>query len=108
MKRLLALSLLLAACAASRQPAPDERQQLEAARLQLAREEAELMGERAEARPLDCARARQLGDNICGLAERICALVARLPPDPGHANDCGDARTRCKAARERVKARCPG
>lgn len=106
MKRVLCLSLLVISCAMS--PAPAWRtQQLEAARQQLARDEAELMGTRADARPVDCPRARQLADNICGLAEQICELVARLPPDPARAGDCPDARTRCKAARDRVQARCP-
>jgi cytochrome c556 len=108
MKRALALFLLLAACAQAGPPMKAEPQQeLEAARQQLLRDEQELMGTRAESRPVDCARARQLADNLCAVAERICALVARLPADPAHAGDCADARGRCKAARDRVQGRCP-
>jgi hypothetical protein len=103
----LTLVLLAGACAAQ-YPRPDEREELEMAKQQLLRDERELAGPRAEGQPVECRRATQLADNICGLAERICALVARLPPEPARTNDCADARTRCKAARERVRGRCPG
>jgi hypothetical protein len=107
MKHLLAFSLLLAACA-SRAPEPDHtRLELEAARQELARDERALVGPQADGRPVDCPRATQLGDNICLLSERICALVARLPPEPANTAQCTDARTRCTAARERLKASCP-
>jgi hypothetical protein len=108
MKRALALCLLLAACAQAGPPMKTDRyQELEDARQQLLRDEQELMGTRAEGRPVECPRARQLADNICGVAEKICTLVARMPPDPAHAGDCADARGRCKGARDRVQGRCP-
>jgi hypothetical protein len=103
MKRLLALAVLLTACA--HQMRPDD--QLAADRQELARLESELIEMKAEGRPPDCPRASQLGDNICLLSERICALVARLPPDPAQSAQCTDARARCASARERVKAACP-
>jgi hypothetical protein len=107
MKQLLLVAILVAGCA-SRLSEPDHTwRELEAARQELARDERALAGTQAEGRPVDCPRATQLGDNICLLSERICALVARLPPDPANTAQCTDARTRCNAARERVKASCP-
>ena len=108
-------SLLFAACAHS-SSRPDEDQQpmtrddreLVAAREELAHSEGELGGLTAEARPVDCKRAAALSDTICALAERICVLVARTPADPTGPAQCTDARTRCKAARDRVQAACPG
>jgi len=104
MKKLLTLSIFLSACATSQLHHENE---LAADRQELARLEAELLTARADGRPVDCPRATQLGDNICRLSERICALVERLPPDPANTAQCTDARTRCAAARERVKASCP-
>jgi len=107
MKRLL-VALLLAGCATARyEPPHDTRRELEASRQQLARDEQALAGTQAEGRPVDCARATKLGDNICMLSERICALVDRLPRDPANTAQCTDARARCAAARERVKTACP-
>jgi hypothetical protein len=88
------------------EPEPDDYAQLEGARQELAAAERSLTAPGAEGRPIDCARATQLGDNVCALSERICALVARLPPDPARTAQCTDARTRCRSARERVKATC--
>jgi hypothetical protein len=106
MKRLL-VACLLAGCAAQ-SPRPDDTwRDLEAARRQLAQDEQALAGTNAEERPVDCPRASQLADNICTLSERICQLVERLPPDPGKTAQCTDARTRCAAARQRVKSSCP-
>jgi hypothetical protein len=112
MRRALAFTLLslVAACAMS-QPEPRHSadvtlRELEAARLELARDERALAGSRADGQTVDCAQATRLGENVCVLAERICLLVARLPPDPQRTADCTDARQRCQAARERVQARC--
>jgi hypothetical protein len=106
-KRLL-LCALLAGCASARYPEPpaDETwRELQAAKRQLAQSEQELAAAKAEGRPVDCARATKLGDNVCMLSERICTLVQRLPPE--NAAQCTDARARCAAAREKVKAACP-
>jgi len=106
MKRVL-FCLLVAGCAAARPEPDDTRRALEAARQQLAREEQALAGAQAEGRPVDCARATKLGENICMLSERICALVERLPRGPENTAQCTDSRARCAAAREKVKAACP-
>lgn len=106
MKYSLCLCVFLTACA-SVAPEPDRTQrELEAARQELARDEQALAGPQADGRPIDCPRATKLGDNICQLSERICALVGRLPPDPATTAQCTDARARCQAAREKVKAAC--
>jgi hypothetical protein len=55
---------------------------------------------------VDCTRAARLRDNICGLAERICALLDGERPEPDGPQRCAASRTRCKAARERVAAVC--
>ena len=108
-------SLLITACAhTSARPDEDQRPmtrddpELVAARERLDRSEGELGGLMAEARPVDCKRAAALGETICALAERICVLVARTPADPSGPAQCTDARTRCKTARDRVQAACPG
>jgi hypothetical protein len=106
MKRLL-LALTLAGCAAPYPRPDDSRRELQAARQQLARDEQALAGTQAEGRPVDCPRAHQLADNICMLSARICVLVEGLPRDPANTAQCTDARARCAAARERVKAACP-
>jgi hypothetical protein len=105
MKRLL-LAVLLAGCAAQHPRSGDAWRELEAARHELARSEQALAGTLAEGRPPDCARAAELGDNICALSQRICALVERLPPSPDNTAQCTDARARCASARARVKSGC--
>jgi hypothetical protein len=71
----------------------------------LRRAEGELGAARAQAAP-DCTRACTLVADICGLAEKICAIAARVPPDDPVAARCADGRARCARARNDTADRC--
>ncbi|MCA9574038.1 MAG: hypothetical protein H6726_05410 [Sandaracinaceae bacterium] len=48
----------------------------------------------------DCATAAALGDRVCDLARRICALATPSP-------HCAEAAQRCERARARIRGACP-
>ena len=120
-KRALAAAaacLLMAACAAApvregggppRPPSAasaDDLRHIDDAAQAMRAGEAELEAHRAEADQPSCARACLLQQNICGLAERICAIAASYPPGDPVAARCVDARARCGRARQAVASRC--
>jgi hypothetical protein len=111
----LALALALTGCASAHRPgapgpAVTPADEVAAREAELARATAELerleLGVAAGATRAGCDRAAELVDNICALAERICAAAARAPELPSGPVRCGDARARCRAARDRI-ARAP-
>ena len=55
----------------------------------------------------DCDAARDLRDQICELAERICAISEAHPDERVAAHRCGDGNTRCERARNDVGNTCP-
>jgi hypothetical protein len=94
-----------AGCAAvsrSGQPADD----LRAAEAELDSRASELSSVFVNRNAVDCGRAGRLRDNICTLAERICALAADAPQEKSGPGRCSNARGRCRLARERVAAAC--
>jgi outer membrane murein-binding lipoprotein Lpp len=103
------LFVLVTGCASSKplRHGSDE-DELAAAEHQLARDVAALAAPTAEGRPVDCARAASLRDNICLLADRICVLVGRDGTIPDGPARCERARLRCREARARVNAVCVG
>jgi hypothetical protein len=52
---------------------------------------------------IDCVEAERLRDQICTLADRICAIAER---EPEREALCRDSRDRCERARQRVEQRC--
>jgi hypothetical protein len=54
----------------------------------------------------DCPSARQFGERICGLAERICR-IAEASEDPDELALCVDGRNRCAESQRRLSERCP-
>jgi hypothetical protein len=103
----LLLFVLVTGCASSKPLRHgSDGDELAAAEHQLARDVAVLAAPTAEGRPVDCARAAGLRDNICLLADRICVLVGRDRTIPDGPARCERARLRCREARARVDAVC--
>jgi hypothetical protein len=77
---------------------------------------AELAGDQREleerlggvlARPeVDCERACELGEAICALSGRICAIARRHPDDRAARDRCLDATDGCERSRARIAERC--
>jgi hypothetical protein len=82
-----------------------ERREIDDDAANIRHSEAALGALRSEAAP-DCPRACGLTANVCVLAERICAIAARYPPDDPVAAQCADGRSRCLRDREATAARC--
>jgi hypothetical protein len=112
-----AACLLMAACAAApgregagaRRPSAasaDDLRHIDDAEQAMRTGAAELEAHRADSDQPSCARACLLQQNICGLAERICAIAAPYPADDPVAARCVDARARCGRARQAVASRC--
>jgi hypothetical protein len=108
----LLLVALVAGCAPAfpaRSPGPPDEateRALAESEADLQRDDHKLRNAFADARPVDCAQACMLADNICTLAERICTLTGRLPATPERAARCTSARTSCQSARTRVASSC--
>jgi hypothetical protein len=107
-------ALLAAGCAAAPPPghpahpsalSAEDRNQIEAAEQVMRAKEDELAAARAGAAP-DCARLELLAGNVCALAEKICTIAARYPPDDPVAARCTDARARCARSRDALRERC--
>lgn len=56
----------------------------------------------------DCATAARLRDNICELAERICAVKENNPDNEEVVAMCDDGRQRCERATNDVAESCGG
>jgi len=100
------LALVAAACAPAYRQGPqpswtEERSALEDAERRLHQQERLLYAPRTETER-DCPRACNLVANICGLADRICAIAARYPEDRGTGARCQDGRARCRHARDAI------
>jgi hypothetical protein len=111
-RRLLAALLLLAACAASPKRAgppqapPPAGGDVEQLYVQLFNYDIEFRGLTLQEGVSDaCTRVRQLRDNICELATRICRITEKEPPGSSAAERCADGKVRCQKAIERADAR---
>ncbi len=116
MRRLLATVLLVGACASSSKhaapppTAPAEEANAESLYVELRNSDIELHNLRLdEEGPVgaggDCRRIKQLRDNICALAERICRIADKEPSGSQAAAYCGEGKARCAYATERASAR---
>ena len=111
MNRLLAVVLLLGACASyspARQPPPGPAQE-EAPDAVLHEKlrslDAELSSLAAEAAPPDCAQMLACSVSTCALATRICQIADQQTAGSPARARCDDGKARCKSAGERARAR---
>lgn len=110
MNRLLAVVMLLGACAASparhAPPGPAQEEAPDTVLHEKLRSlDAELSSLAAEAAPPDCAQVETLHANICALATRICQIADQQTAGSPARARCDDGKARCKSAGERARAR---
>jgi hypothetical protein len=105
---LVAPLLLLGACASTSKhavPPPAEQADVEQLYIELRNRDLDLRNQQMQPPELGehCTRLKPLRDNICALADRICRIAAKEPPDSRAADFCSDGKERCARAIEHTR-----